>query len=276
VNGYRRQLQLFGLTADQVARAEKGEVIAEVVVTAPGRPAALAALVGPPGVQGEQPVFELEGLKVSRGDQVQPGQALCVLGDHRRLFVEGWAFKSEAKALATAADQQVPIRAEFADENPGDWSPVEPLVIHHFSNTVDPVSRTFAFYLPLENQAVPFVRDGKTFLSWRFRVGQRVRLRVPIEKLSTPGADGKTEVPPFVLPAGGVVREGPEAFVFVQSGDVFIRKPVHVLYEDRTEVVIANDGSITEADFVVKNQAAAINRALKLAAAAGDVIDHDH
>src|SRR5262249_56390778 len=99
------------------------------------------------------------------------------------------------------------------------------------------VGRRLGFSLPLENQALPFVRDGKTFLSWRFRVGQRVRLRVPIEKLSTPGADGKTEVLPFVLPAGGVVREGPEAFVFVQSGDVFLRKPVHVLYEDRTEGV---------------------------------------
>jgi len=68
-------------------------------------------------------------------------------------------------------------------------------------------------------------------------------------------------------------------FVFVQSGDVFVRKPVRVLYEDRSAVVIANDGSISEADFVVKNQAAAINRALKAAAAedtGGHAHGHDH
>ncbi len=96
-----------------------------------------------------------------------------------------------------------------------------------------------------------------------------MRLRVPVEKLVTPGPDGK-DVNPFVLPAGAVVREGPEAFVFVQTGDVFVRKPVRVLYEDRTEVVIANDGSITRAEFVVRNQAAALNRALKAAAAGGE------
>jgi hypothetical protein len=74
-----------------------------------------------------------------------------------------------------------------------------------------------------------------------------------------------------------VVREGPEAYVFIQSGDVFRRKPVRVLYEDRTEVVIANDGSVTRAEYVVRNEAAAINRALKAAAAGGGGgHDHDH
>lgn len=275
VNGLRRQLRLFGLTADQIARAENGDLLTEVTIPAPGEPASLSALTGTPicgeGCRG----LEVQNLKVALGDQVQPGQTLCVLADHQRLYIEGWAFKSEAKALSIAAEQRVPIRAEFADENPGDWSPVEPLVIHHFASQVDPVSRTFAFYLPLENQSVPFVRDGNTYLSWRFRVGQRVRLRVPIEKLSTPGPDGKSEVMPFVLPAGAIVREGPETFVFVQLGDVFVRKTVHVLYEDRNEVVIANDGSITRADLVVKNQAAAINRALKLAARGESGGHHD-
>lgn len=276
VNGHRRQLWLFGLTTDQVSRAEKGDVIAEVVVSVPGRPASISALVGGLSELGEPGGFEMKNLKVSLGDQVQPGQTLCILTDHQHLYVEGWAFKSEAKALGVAADRQVPIRADFADETPGDWSPIEPLVIHHFANQVDPVSRTFAFYLPLENQSMPFVRNGKTFLTWRFRLGQRVRLRVPIERLTTPGPDGKTEMLPFVLPAGALVREGPDAFVFVQLGDVFVRKPVRVLYEDRTDVVLANDGSITQADLVVKNQAAAINRAIKLAAGGEAGHSHDH
>jgi multidrug efflux pump subunit AcrA (membrane-fusion protein) len=212
----------------------------------------------------------VQELKVRLGDQVLAGQALCILADHQRLLVEGWAFKAEAKALALAAEKRIPIRAEFADEHPGDWPPIEPLIIHHLSNQVDPVSRTFAFYLTIDNQGQTFTRDGKTFFVWRFRPGQRVRLRIPIEKLIAPGRDGKTEVLPFVLPAGAIVREGPEAFVFVQSGDVFIRKPVHVLHEDRMDAVIANDGSITEADFIVRNEAAAINRAMKSVPGDGD------
>lgn len=272
VEAYKRQLQVFGLTPAQVRLAEAGKPVTELVVTAPQRAAPVGVPVptGVPDGAAAASLYEVQELKVNLGDQVQAGQALCLLANHQRLFVEGRAFKSEAGALASATEKKVPIRVEFADEAPGEWPALEPLVIHHLSNQVDPATRTFAFYLPLDNQPRTFDRDGKTLFVWRFRPGQRVRLRVPVERLVTLAADGKTEILPFVLPAGAVVREGPEAFVFVQSGDVFVRMPVRVLYEDRTEVVIANDGSVTEAAFVVKNQAAAINRALKAAQAGGE------
>lgn len=271
LQAYRRQLQVFGLTPAQVTRAETGEVVTELVVAAPQRaaPAGVPVATGVPA-GGAATLYEVQELKVNLGDQVQAGQALCLLANHQRLFVEGRAFKSEAGALASAAEKKVPIKVEFADEAPGEWPALEPLVIHHLSNQVDPATRTFAFYLSLDNQPRTFDRDGQTFFVWRFRPGQRVRLRVPVERLVTLASDGKTEILPFVLPAGAVVREGPEAFVFAQSGDVFVRMPVRVLYEDRTEVVIANDGSVTEAAFIVKNQAAAINRALKAAQAGGE------
>jgi biotin carboxyl carrier protein len=274
LQAHRRQLQVFGLTPDQVNRAEKGEIITEVTILAPARTVGEAP--GSPGAPDvSAALYEVQELKVNLGDQVQVGQVLCWLANHQRLFVEGRAFKSEAGALALAAEKKVPIRAEFADETPGQWPAQEPLIIHHLSNQVDTTTRTFGFYLTLENQPRTFERDGRTHFVWRYRPGQRVRLRVPVEKFVALAADGKTEVLPFVLPAGAVVREGPEAFVFVQNGDVFVRKPVRVLYEDRTDVVVANDGSITEADFVVKNQAAAINRALR-AAGEGGGGDHDH
>ncbi len=280
LNGVRRQLQVFGLTPDQVNRVEKGEVITEVTVVAPGvpgngNPPAVTTAgkpTGSPG-EGEPPasptLYEVQELKVTLGEQVQAGQTLCLLANHQRLFVEGRAFKSEADALAAAAEKKTPVRAEFADETAGAWPARGPLIIHHLSNQVDPATRTFAFYLPLDNQPRTFERDGKTHFVWRYRPGQRVRLMMPVEKLVTLAPDGKTELLPFVLPAGAVVREGGEAFVFVQTGDVFVRKPVRVLYADRSEVVVANDGSITEAEFVVRNQAAALNRALKAQAAGG-------
>jgi multidrug efflux pump subunit AcrA (membrane-fusion protein) len=276
LQAYRRQLQVFGLTPEQVTRAEKGEVITELTIAAPARQApgeVVSAGGGSPAPAAL--LYEVQELKVNLGDQVTAGQTLCTLSNHQRLFVEGRAFKSEAGALAFAAEKRIPIQAEFADESPGQWPPPEPLVIHHLSNQVDAATRTFAFYLPLDNQPRTFERDGKTHFVWRFRPGQRVRLRVPVEEFVALAPDGKTRILPFVLPAGAVVREGPESFVFVQNGDAFIRKPVHVLHEDRTEVVVANDGSITEADFVVKNQAAALNRALKASQAGGEE-GHDH
>ena len=81
---------------------------------------------------------------VNLGDQVQPGSVLCLLSNHQRLYVEGRAFKSEAGALAAAAEKKVPIKVEFADEQPGAWPAPEPLLIHHLSNQVDPATRTAA------------------------------------------------------------------------------------------------------------------------------------
>jgi biotin carboxyl carrier protein len=270
VNSYRQQLQLFGLTPEQVNRAEKGEVTTEVTIFAPQHSEK----------GGHEETFEVQELRVHLGEQVTAGQNLCLLSNHLKLYVEGRAFKSEADALALAAEKKIPIRAEFTDETPGAWPVQEPLVVHHLANQLDPAARTFAFYLPLENQRRSFARDSKTYFVWRYRPGQRVRLRVPVEKLVTLAADGKTEVLPFVLPAGAVVREGGESFAFVQSGDVFIRKPVRVLHEDRRDVVVANDGSITEVEFVVRNNAAAINRAIKAAASGGggghEGHDHSH
>jgi len=44
---------------------------------------------------------------------------------------------------------------------------------------------------------------------------------------------------------------------------------VRVLAEDRREVVLPDDGTLSPAMFVVKNQAAAINRALKAGGSGG-------
>ena len=265
VQSLRRQLQVFGLTPAQVDRAEKGEAVTELVITAPARS-------GPAGPETSAAgpangFYEVQELKVHLGEQVQAGQTLSVLADHRRLFVEGRAFKDEASALARAAEERWPVRAEFADETPGDWPPQRALTIHHLANEVDPASRTFAFYLPLDNSARTYERDGKTFFVWRYRPGQRVRLRVPLEKL---GDDV------FVLPAGAVVRDGPEAYIFRQDGDHFERLPVRVLFEDRTDVVIANSGGAKPGLLVVRTDAAAIYRAMKAAGEHGHGHDHPH
>lgn len=263
VQAARRQLQALGLSSDQVDRAEQGGPVTEVMLMAPARVASTAVN----NVSTVPMLYEVQELKVQLGDHVLAGQTLCTLANHQRLFVEGQAFKSEATALARATEHSVPIRAEFADEAPGEWPVQAPLTIHHLSNQVDPVTRTFAFYLPLANVPRTFVKDGRTLFVWRYRPGQRVRLRVPIERL---GEDV------FVLPAAALVREGAEAYVFRQNGNYFERKSVRVLYEDRTEVVLAPGGEIGVGQFVVRNNAAAINRAIKAAAGGGGHEGHDH
>jgi hypothetical protein len=67
----------------------------------------------------------------------------------------------------------------------------------------------------------------------------------------------------FVLPAEAVAREGAEAYVFRQNGDVFDRKPVRVVYQDRDHVVVANDGSVPPGVYVARAGAAQLNRMVK-------------
>ena len=260
VAALRHQLESLGLTAGQIDAAAEGKFLTEMTVTAP------PPANGPPSASDPGPTYEVKELKTQLGERVTAGQLLGMLADHRHLYVEGRAFKSEAGLLEQAAQHGWKVRAEFAEES-GGWPTFDSgLTIRHLANAVDPVSRTFAFFLPLENQSRTYTRDGQTFLVWRFRPGQRVRLKIPVEQLEDV----------FVLPAAAVVREGPEAYVFRQNGDVFDRKPVRVLHEDRSVVVVANDGSVGPGQYVVRNHAAALNRALKAAAAGGGGHEHSH
>jgi hypothetical protein len=131
--------------------------------------------------------------------------------------------------------------------------------IRHLSNAIDKKNRTFDFFVPLENQSRTFEKQAKLFLVWRFRPGQRARIHVPVEKFEDV----------FVLPSEAVVREGPEAYVFRQNGDLFKQIPVHVIHEDRRLIVIANDGSITAGAFLAQGSAASLNRVLKSQSASG-------
>ena len=73
----------------------------------------------------------------------------------------------------------------------------------------------------------------------------------------------------LVLPSAAIVREGPEAYVFQQNGNLFNRIPVQVLHEDRLNIVVANDGSVTPGLYLAQSAAASLNRVLKAQAASG-------
>ena len=76
--------------------------------------------------------------------------------------------------------------------------------------------------------------DGRHFLTWEFKPGQRMQLRVPVERWTDR----------IVLPIDAVATDGGESYVFQANGDHFDRRPVHVEYRDQVWAVIANDGSL--------------------------------
>jgi cobalt-zinc-cadmium efflux system membrane fusion protein len=259
IQAHRQDLLSRGFTAAQVDGIAEGKLVSEIEVKAPAAPSPPHQITD----KGQNPPFtyEVEQLKVELGQQVNAGQLLCLVGDHRLLYIEGHSFKREAAWLEQAAQKEWPVRVVFAEDEGAGWPPLPAsFTIRHLSNTVDPASRTFSFYLPLTNQSRSYQKDGRTFLVWRFRPGQRVRLHVPVEEYHDV----------LVVPAAAVVREGPEAYVFRQNGDLFERRAVRVLHEDRLATVIANDGAIRPGiDYVAQGSAASLNRILKAQNAGG-------
>lgn len=263
VEGHRRQLLLFGLTAEQMKKVEAGDYVTEIVVAVPPASAVPAVPIGlRNGPAHDEPApfaFEVESLAVAQGQGVTGGQLLARLADYRQLFIEGQAFESEAGLVADATSVGRPVGVDFL-EPPATGRPAAEtkLVIRSVGKT-DPATRTFRFYAGLGNEATPYERDGKTYLAWRYRPGRQVRLRIPT------GTIPKV----IVLPTDALVREGPDAFVFRQNGEVFDRKPVVIVAEDRLNVAIAPGNGIEANVSVLRNNAAAVNRALKALQARG-------
>jgi hypothetical protein len=130
---------------------------------------------------------------------------------------------------------------------------------------VDRESRTFAFYLPLENQWQAYAKDSGSRLLWRFQPGTRVRLRVPVESFSDV----------FVVPRDAIVREAGEVYVFVKQIGKFRRQSVRLLSEDRKYAVLRPSAELRSGTYVVTQAAAALNRILK-SRQGGDSGGHGH
>ncbi len=257
---YRQELLARGLSPEEIDQIVGGQFVTSIDVAAP-QPQQELALPEPAATAADRvdaddgPItYEVQELTVELGSQVQAGQLLAMLADHRQLFIAGHAFKRETPLLERAARAHWPIEVEFAEDDPTAWPALgQTFEIQHFSNTIDPETRTLDFFIPLINQASRYTKAGSNFLVWRFRPGQRVRLHVPVEEL-----EGV-----IVLPAGAVVQDGPEAYVFRQNGDLFKRLPVHLLHADRRQAVLANDGSVAPGWYLAQSSAAILNRVLK-------------
>jgi membrane fusion protein, heavy metal efflux system len=132
---------------------------------------------------------------------------------------------------------------------------IEGLAIQHVAGRVDEQSRALHFYVTLPNKLLRETTsgDGRKFVYWQYLPGQRMQIRVPIEKWEER----------IVLPVDAVAHDGVETYVFQPNGDHFDRIPVHLEYRDQVFAVIANDGSIFPGDTVAGSAAHQMQMALK-------------
>jgi len=277
LNANRQALILHGLSEAQIDQIEKDRhLVSEIAVYAPNanfdsdevrapqplvQPVSLISVEGEADSvdQGRSPLIVQE-LNVSKGGFVQAGDTLCVLVDYRELFIEGRAFEHDAIELAEAAAKNKKLTAVI-ENNGKKVETINDLRIAYLDNRVEPDSRAFHFYVGLPNRVIQDTKskDGRRFLSWKFKPGQRMQLQVPVEEWTDR----------IVLPVDAVAQDGAEFFVFQQNGDHFDRRPVHVEYQDQYSVVIANDGSLFPGDVVAFAGAHQLQMALKNKAGGG-------
>lgn len=213
-----------------------------------------AALQPPPAPKPPKVPLVISDLNVHKGQAVSAGETLCVLSDMRQLYIEGQAFEQDALRLEHAASKGWSITAV---QPTGDGNPVviEDLQVAYLDNRVNAETRALRFYVGLPNSVVRTTQseDGQRFIGWKFKPGQRMQLRVPVEEWPER----------IVLPVDAVAKEGAEYFVFMENGGHFDRKTVHVEYRDQFNVVVANDGSLFEGDVVAFTGAHQMQMALK-------------
>lgn len=259
----REALLLHGLSDEQVdAILRDQKLLQGLTVVAP------ACANGDSTGHGDH-IWQVQELKVTPGQHVNAGDTLAVLADYRTLFIEGKAFEQDAAEVYRAVEGGWPITAviETAGSEP---QKISGLKITYTSGRVDPESRAFHFYVTLPNRMLRDVEDadGHHFVDWRFKPGQRVELRVPVEQWPDR----------IVLPIDAVARDSAESYVFQVNGNSFQRRPVHEEYRDQYSVVVANDGSIFPGDYVALSGAQQMQIALKNKA--GGAIDphagHNH
>jgi multidrug efflux pump subunit AcrA (membrane-fusion protein) len=259
----RQRLLLHGLSPEQVEGIlEKRELLGQLTVHAPEIDAKTAE-------GSDATAFQVEELKVDKGQHVKAGEPLCMLAEHSELFIQGKAFEQDAAALEKAAADERKVSAVIETQG-SQRQKVAELNILYLDNRVEQESRSFRFYVPLPNKPTRDYRtpEGRRFTTWQFKPGQRVELLVPIERWENR----------IVLPIGALAQDGAEYYVFQQEEGQFARRPVKIEYRDQYSAVIADDGSLTPGKSAIIAGSYQVNLAMKNKA--GGAVDphagHNH
>lgn len=257
-------LLLHGLSSEQIADiASARNLVQSLTVRAP---------LPPNDSLSNQPehFFQVRDLTAAQGKSVNAGDTLCTLVNYSELYAEGRAFEQDVRIINEAAAQGWAVSVILGAKAGGGEESLADLKILYLDDNVDAESRTFRFYVPITNRLlrVDEKSDGRHFAYWQFRPGQRIQIRIPVQRW-----DNR-----IILPVEAVAQEGVEVYVFEANGDHFHRRPIRIEYRDQNWVVIANDGTLKLGSTVAISAAQKLQLALK--AKAGGVVDphagHNH
>ena len=142
------------------------------------------------------------------GESVKRGDTLCHLAEHAKLLIRGEAFETDISAVNRLKEEQWGVTAEFGHSHvsASHVETIDNLQVLYTASHVDEDQQTYHFYLPIANEVIGESKNesGAVFRTWRFKPGQRVHLRVPVEKWPDQ----------LVVPVQAVVNEGANMFVY--------------------------------------------------------------
>jgi hypothetical protein len=252
----KQRLALLGFDENQIAQiVEKRRLLSTMSVKAPD-------LTDQP--DGAVP-YHLHSLNVQQGESVTIGQTLAELADFRTLYVEGLAFPDAANALTTARQNNWPVTAVIG-RNGNAVGTIKSLDIIYLADDVDRTSRALKFYVELPNEQI-LPTESRTegqprFMTWTYRPGQQVELRIPTEFIADQ----------IVVPIDAVAIEGAETYVFERHDDShglhYDRVAVHVVRRDQKFAVLDPSGKIQEGDTIAARGAYQMSLALRNSAGA--------
>jgi multidrug efflux pump subunit AcrA (membrane-fusion protein) len=280
VRAARQAMLLHGLTEEQINGIERSrELVREITVYAPTihedrslhhdslghANARLSASSGERYVSLVQPPvplphprhieaeFLVTELNARRGESVNAGDELAQLSDFSQILIEGHAFQRDGKALRLAADTGADVQAVINSTGDGP-EVVNGLKVAYIGTEVGRASRTLPFYVAIDNIIERDEQRGeKRYVSWRYKPGQRLTVRLPVARIDDA----------IVVPKEAVAEEGFERYLFVENGDHFERVPVAVLARDSVKVAIANDGQVWPGQSIAVRGAHQLQMALK-------------
>jgi biotin carboxyl carrier protein len=245
----RQALLLHGLSEEQIDGIVSSRTLLQsLTVFAPARQGA-ASETSPTSP------LQVQELKVTQGKRVSAGETLCTLVDLNELYIEGMAFEQDIQAINRAASERWNVSARLGSKSSDAEEIVDKLHILYLDDKVDRESRAFRFFVTLPNHVLrqDKSQEGREFIYWQFKPGQRCQIRIPVEEWPDR----------IVLPVEAVAEDGAESYVFESNGDHFDRRAVHVEYRDQDWVVIANDGELRLGATVAASAAHQMQLALK-------------
>ncbi len=206
-------------------------------------------------------LLQVRELNAVQGKYVSAGETLCTLVNYAELYAEGQAFEQDVRTINRIAAQGWGVSVVLGSKADGGEELFPGLKILYLDDNVDVQSRAFHFYVPIPNQLLRDDKrpDGRRFVYWQFKPGQRIQIRVPVERW-----DNR-----IVLPVEAIAQDGAEAYVFEANDDHFDRRAVRVEYRDQDWVVIANDGALKVGTTVATSAAHQLQLALKARAGGG-------